>query len=103
MDIEAVQKGSHLAASGIVTAGQLLKEIELEEDGIQNCLVSYIKILSYWFRISRSITSTKVSSKFGVYRFLVFSEFQARIACFFSFNIISRLSIAQGLYLYTRK
>jgi hypothetical protein len=47
--------------------------------------------------------SKKVGSKFGVYKFLVFSEFKLVTTCFYFLNIISRFSMFQSLYLHSRK
>jgi hypothetical protein len=47
--------------------------------------------------------SKKVDSKFGVNKFLVFSEFKLVTTCFYFLNIISRFSMFQSLYLHSRK
>jgi hypothetical protein len=40
----------------------------------------------------------KVSSKFGVHKFLVFSRFQLAITCLLFLNITDRLSMVKSLY-----
>jgi hypothetical protein len=45
----------------------------------------------------------KVSSKFGVYKFLVFSEFQLVTACLLFLSITSRVNMVRSLYLHSRK
>jgi len=49
------------------------------------------------------VRSKKVSSKFGVYEFLVFQQIAACNSMFFFLSIIDRLSLVKSIYLSNQK